>query len=337
MLTSTNLRRGAYVDDIVTEADMDYARPILPPRPTTSWKTARGIPDDTANWSVVYTLYEEDKLEAAQDVLNGMGHGMAGGRYLSLVRLVESEVRPRVLGTRISLASDLDLEYMPEEQGHSIESISQKILSVTQGERSRFGWQGRDKVLVTLLSIDNDAPWATGRFGYCTAKADYFKICVPYHATLDTTRFANVLAHEFAHVISMSESKGRISNWLGEGFSVYASQDLNEHSKLLFLHSSKAWLAPEALELQFRPSLDLGTKEKWLAYQQSGWLVRFLVRLKGEAELVRLFAEYADEGILRNLKLLALGESKTRDAIHHVYGLGLEEFFSKARNSLATL
>ena len=287
-------------------------------------------------WSVVYTLYEEDKLEAAQEVLNGMGHGMAGGRYLSLVRLVESEVRPRISGTRVSLTSNLDLEYLPEEQGHNIENISHVIVAVTQGERNRFSWKGTDKVLVTLLSINNDAPWATGRFGYCTPKTDYFKICIPHHGTLDAGRFVNVLAHEFAHVISMSESKGRVSNWLGEGFSVYAAQDLNEHSKRLFLDSPKAWLAPEALELQFRPSLDLGTQEKWLAYQQSGWLVRFLVSLKGESKLMHLFAEYADEGILRNLKLLALGESKTRDAVHHVYGLGLEELFQKAKDSLLT-
>jgi len=294
-----------------------------------------GITDDAAFWSVVYALYDEDKLDAAQDVLDKLGDGVRGVTYLSLVRLVESEFHTRRTGTRKDLTDWIKIEYIPGEQEPSIEAISHAVVQLLQAERQRFGWQGPDKVLITLLSAEKDAPWATARFGYCAQKADYYKICIPFHATVDPHRFVNVLQHEFAHVISLSQSKGRVSSWMGEGFSVYAAGELLDHSRRYFLAAPKSWLGPEPLERQFRPSLDLGTQEKWLAYQQSAWVVWYMTKLKGEPTLMQVLGEYADESILRNLKLLALGESKTRDAVQHVYGLGLEELFEKSRLALA--
>jgi hypothetical protein len=294
-----------------------------------------GIADDAAFWNVVLRFYDEDRLEAAQDVLDKLGDGVSGGVYLNLVRLVESELYTRVHGARKALAAWVDLEYLPHELEPSIGAIGQALMQVLDGERRRFAWKGSDRVLVTLMSADKDAPWATARFGYCAQKSDYYKICIPFHAVVDPHRFVSVLSHEFGHVISLSESKGRIATWLGEGFSVYASNDVQDHSRRMFLANPETWLKPEFLESQFRPSIDLGSREKWLAYQQSGWIVHYLAKLRGEPELMHLLTEFADESILRNLKLLALGQSKTRDAIAHAYGLTLEDLFRKAEEALS--
>lgn len=282
-------------------------------------------------------LYDDDKLEGAEDILKNLGDGVRGVPHLDVVRLIESELYTRQMGVRRALKPWLDIEYIAEEQDSKIDAVCQATVAAVEAEQKRFAWESNDHVLITILSAAKDAEWATARFGYCSQKTNGFKICLPYHATLEPQHYNKVLTHEFAHVISIAESKGRLSRWLSEGFSVYASGELSGQSRQYFQANPQAWCAPETLELQFGPKLDLGTEEKWLAYQQAGWVVRYLARLKGEPELMLLLREFADEGILRNLKLLALGESKTRDAIHHVYGLGLEELFEKTKGSLASL
>jgi hypothetical protein len=62
-----------------------------------------------------------------------------------------------------------------------------------------------------------------------------------------------------------------------------------------------------------------------------------LAKKHGEKNLMGFLAEYADESILRNLKLLALGESRTRDAIHAAYHTTPKKLFDDVAAALGSI
>jgi len=292
-----------------------------------------GLAEDIPYWQAVSRLYDMDNVVGAYELAVELGAGR-NARGLSMFRLVDAERDVRVRGTRHEVTDWFGVEYIPSEQGERIQALAQVALKKAGQERDRFCWQGKEKVLLALLAQEMDASWATARFGYCAQKTEYYKICVPHHATQSEDRFEDVFGHEFAHVMSLSQSKQRLSKWLGEGFSVYVSREFSDRSRQVFLSRPHHWLNPQDLELQFGPGIDLGSADKWLAYQQAGWITLYMAKLKGEKELMVLLDQFADEGFLRNLKLMALGESRTADAIKQVYRMSQAELFLKARASL---
>jgi hypothetical protein len=292
-----------------------------------------GIVDDAPYWNVVMRLYDQDKLVGASDFLAKMGDGYAGSA-VPLRRLIESEAKSRREGIQSEIGDHLTLEYIPHEQQDRAEHIGRFVVESVQNLKSRFQWKTDENVLVTLLSIEEDSQWATARYGYCSQKTEYYKICIPFHATNDPHSFYRVFSHEYSHVISLSQSSRRVNHWVGEGFSVYASNDCDDRARDAFISNPHIWLSPERLELQFGPGLDLGSRDKWFAYQQAGWIIRYLAKKHGDHGLMEFLGQYADESILRNLKLLALGESRTRDAVHAEYNTTPQKLFDEVASSL---
>lgn len=297
--------------------------------PALNWSGA----DDRAAWNVVWKLFEEDKLDAVREVLVRMGTG-ALGEKVHFLRLVEAEYDAFTRGAVQPVDELTDVQFIAEEVGNRIEGVKAAIVQTARAEAARFGWNRRERVLVTVLSEEMDNWWATSRFGYCEEKIPYYKICVPHRSTLDMLQFSRVFAHEFAHVMTLSASNGRIAKWLTEGVSVHACNDHSSQALQVFRTQPGHWLFARDLELRFGPGLALDSPEKWLAYQQAGFVVRFLAGLKGDKTLIELASQCADESFWRNLKIEALGEDRTEEAVNHVYGMSVETVFAKAAEQL---
>lgn len=288
-----------------------------------------GLSDASTYWGAVLKLYDQEKLDGAYQLAKQLGEGSAG-KGLSVFRLIESEYEASRRGHIRELSPWLTLQYIPEEIGGDIDAICAALRQLAAEEQSRFGWTEALPVRVTILSRNEDAWWATSRFGYCTEKVPFFKICIPSHAVRDPRRFVQVFRHEFGHVISLSITKGRLASWLGEGFSVYAAGEYSQHALNVFLRNPPAWLEPRTLDLRFGPGLDLADPAKWLAYQQGGIIVHYLVGLKGEAALMAMLRDHADESFWRNAALL-FGGSRTDSALRKIYGKTEEELFELSR------
>lgn len=315
-------------------AQVDSSHPLAPfPTRIAGAPTMWGLVDDYPFWNAVIQLYDEDKLEGAFEVANRLGDGREG-RGIYFYRLIEAEYALRRNGLVKELAPSLSLEYMPSEQEHRVDWLMGATAHVLDEMRTRLNWTGEEKVWVSVLPEQYDFAFASNRFGYCAQKTDFYKICLPAHAAADPTLFGVTLAHELAHVVSLSLSKQRLTKWLGEGFSVFISGEGDNRSRVAFLNKPQLWLAPRELESQFGPGVDLDSLPKWLAYQQAGWVVRYAAKLQGIPGLMRLLEFHGDESFWHNMKVLALERSRTGDAIQEVYGMSEEELMGKAYESL---
>jgi hypothetical protein len=306
-------------------------KPVAPYSPVAVGSPALwGLVGQNSQWQAAMRLYDQDKLEGAYELVEELGDGQMG-TALPFLRQLEGELDLRTRGRREVVNDWLTVEFLPEELGEDISLVSESASALRERQHSRFSWSGSEPVLLALLSQQVDADWATGRFGYCVQKTDYFKICIPHHALSSKERFDAVFTHEYSHVMSLSASKGRISKWLGEGFSVHASDDHSQESWNWFQAHPDQWLLPHQLESQFGPGTDLGSQGKWLAYQQAGWITRYLAGLRGEASLMQFITDLGDDSFWRNMKILALGQTRESEAIGHFYGISEGEIFEAAR------
>lgn len=294
-----------------------------------------GMLSDATYWRSVFGLLVKDDVAGAHELAVQLGIGQSA-TGTSMIRMIEAEWDVRVRGKILTADRSRSIEYLPDEVPH-IEGIIYKLGELESDFRNRFDWHEVVPLRVTLLSENVDAPWATARFGYCAQRDPYYKICIPYHAVRDEQRFGDVFVHEFAHVCSLSTSAARVPNWLGEGFSVHASGEHSETARSHLLRRPDLWLDRHELELRFGPGTELDSPSKWFAYQQSGWIVRFLATLQSEKKLLELFRRFGDESFWLNVKFLVPSADRTADAVQHVYEKHVDEIFAEAKEGLRTL
>lgn len=324
------------MSDENTVSATSQARQTAPPSAQTSRNYSMfGMLSDATYWRSVFGLLLKDDVAGAHELAMQLGIGQSASGE-GILRMIEAEWDVRVRGTVLSADRSRSVEFLPEEAPH-IEGIVYKLGELETEFRNRFYWHDEVPLRITLLSENVDAPWATARYGYCAQREPYYKICIPYHAVADEQRFSDVFVHEFAHVCSLSTSAGRIPNWLGEGFSVHASGEHSESSRSRLIRERNSWLDRQELELRFGPAVELDSSAKWLAYQQAGWITRYLTTLQPERKLLELFRRFGDESFWLNVKFLVPATDRTAEAVHHVYGKNVDEIFVQAREQLATL
>jgi hypothetical protein len=296
--------------------------------------SAFGYYDQYLLWRTVLDLYDQEKLDASYEIAKTLGEGR-DGRGGVTVRLIQAERETEVRGETIPVNDLVSLQYIPEELEESIHEIRDAIRESIAQEQTRFKWELKDKVKISFLAGEFDEWWAPNRYGYCAEKVDMYKICLPYRLSGNASDCARVFKHEFAHVISLSTSKSRVSRWVSEGFSVLAEERHSRRAWEIFMSNPRAWLSPKNLEMQFGPGLELDSAAKSLAYEQAGFIVRFLAQKHGDASLVGFFEDFADESFMRNLKLSLTSKTRTADALKHVYGVDETELFAEVRKGLA--
>lgn len=281
-------------------------------------------------WKHVIELYEWDRLEEAFQRAEAAGMGY-GGAYARWYRSLEAEYLTRVRGERKNLTNWLEFEWIPEELGDRVAELEAAVLSACDEVASRLGWQHEAATLLTILAEETDAPWATLPYGYCVDKFPYEKICLPYRLSRDVRLFKQAVIHEYAHVICLNLTLGRAPRWLEEAISVLAEWNFDRRMLHRFRTQEQKWLKPAALEaiLEAYREEDTGAVTLWGAYQQAGWIGRYLASLGGEKRLAALLREHRNESVRKNLWSLLRGLNRTDLALREIYGLSEVQVFHK--------
>lgn len=288
-----------------------------------------GLVDDYAYWQAVFALYDQDNIEGAYVLALQLGAGRSGSNLRGF-RNIEAEYGSYMRSEDFEIAPWLTLTYIPNETGDLHMLVSDIQDAVDQVDK-RFKWDNRETVRVQIFAEEYAMEWLSNYSGYCSQKAPYYKICLHNYVTQDPDRLKQIFKHEFAHVISMSLTKARLPNWLGEGFSVLASDEFHPSTRARYLRDQHLWVDALTLDKRIKSfSLEEDQLfERWLAYQQSGWIVRYLSTTSGDWKLIECLGQFADESFWRNMKFL-VGVDRTADAIKAVYGLDLKELFEKS-------
>ena len=286
----------------------------------------------TTLWSAVGKLYERDEVVAAHAMAVELGMG-EGAWQLSFFRSVEAEAMSRKESQVVALAPWLAFEYLPHEM-RGFREFSAAALHACETVAQRLGWAHTVPTRIAVLADEADVPWASNPHGYHSARTPYDKICLPAYLQDDLVEFRQAVAHEYAHVITNALTEGKAPRWLSEAVSVLAERVFDP--KALRALRDGAWLPAGPLEAAFAGGEEGENPEwaVWLAYQQSGWIGRYLAELADERKLGDLLRAHGGGGFWRRLGTLLQGRSPTDQALLEVYGLTVIDLFERARKEL---
>jgi hypothetical protein len=290
---------------------------------------------EAVRWEAALEHYQWDRLEDAFGLIEEQGVGETGG-LLGDYRLIEAELITRRKGVTKRVNGWLTIEYVTREIMGLEQELADRILRACEEVAARLKWSHDRQTWIAILAEETDADWTTYPFGYCATKEPYEKICLPNHLLDDTDEFHRAVAHEYAHVISNNLSEGFAPRWLEEAISVHAEGAIDEKIALEFRTGDSPWVGPDELErvLESRGNDDAEVDRILQAYQQAGWIGRYMSSLGGDAKLRDLLIALADDRVMSNLKLRILGRDRTDGAMRSVYAQSLPQIFD---NSLRRL
>jgi hypothetical protein len=271
-------------------------------------------------------------MEEAFDLIAEHGVGESGD-LLKQYRLIEAEAITRRRSSLKQITEWLTLEYLPKDaMGHE-DDLGRRVLAACNDIAARLGWKHTRHTRVAILAEETDAYWATYPFGYCASKEPYEKICLPNHLLDDKEDFHRAVAHEYAHVISCNVSEAHAPRWLEEAISVLAEGIFDAEIAVLFRQGKIPWLTPADLErvLESRGEDEAELDHVLRAYQQSGWIGRYLCSMGPESKLTEMLEEHTNDQVIRNLFLRLTGQSRTEGAMRKIYGQSVKSIFRNAR------
>lgn len=285
-------------------------------------------------WAAVGELYDRDEVVAAHELAESLGTGEFGWN-LGFFRSIEAEAATRRESRVVNLAPWLEFEYLPHEV-RNYRALAEATLGTCDLVAARLGWDHGAKTRIAILADEADAPWATNPHGYHSPRVPYDKICLPAYVQDDLGEFRQAVAHEYAHVVTHHLTEGRAPRWLSEAVSVLAERNFDP--KAMRALAAGKWRAPGPLEAAFAGDEEGENPEweVWLAYQQSGWIGRFLVGLGDERRLAELLRAHVGGGTWKRVLGLIGGRSPTDQALRAVYGLSVGELFARALKALET-
>lgn len=288
-----------------------------------------GSVGDAGEWRLVLQAYDADDVETALRMANRLGVGATAG-YEGLIRLIEAEALTRQRGERSNVNGWLEIEHIPEETVGGVE-LGPVALESCEEVACRFGYKPLARTLITILSIEADAPWAVARFGYMTPKNEYSKVCVPHSAAHSSVAFREVVSHEYAHVVVRELTDGKAPRWLNEAVAMLAERSSDLRLRRSFARGSAAWRTPRQLEELHgaRRQGEPHPAETWQAYQQSAWIARYLVEHGGEPRIGQLLRGFANNSNWSELKMRVTGQTHADEALREVYGFGEEDLFRR--------
>ena len=293
---------------------------------------------DTPHWEAAFEYYYQDHMVESYIEVRDHGVGEAG-ELLRWYRVIEAESETRMKSQVLEVANWLSLEYVPDEtMGLEIE-LGERTLVACNQVAERLGWRHAIPTRLAILAEETDAPWATNPYGYCVSKEPYEKICLPNYLVDDPMEFSQAVAHEYAHVISTHLTDEYAPRWVEEAVSVLVERRFDHDAWEKFKTQPSSWLKVTELEsVLIDRSDDDGTKDEiWMAYQQAGWIGRFLSQRKGDAALGAFLAEIANESPLLNLLRIFMGRDRTEAALRRVYGLSQRDLFEKAHSWMSAM
>ncbi|MBX7133093.1 MAG: hypothetical protein K1X67_10495 [Fimbriimonadaceae bacterium] len=288
---------------------------------------------DSVAWKAAFEHYNWDRLAEAWELVEEFGVGEASVN-LGFYRLIEGEWRTRDRSDITRVNPWLKVELVLDEIGPDQTDLVELLVRACDQVAERLNWQHGPETLISLLAAEVDRPWATNPYGYCVDKHPYEKICLPYHLLDQPGQLFEATAHEYAHVVSLNLSQGRVARWLSEAVSVLIERPENRYASRKFRSGGWHWRRPEELEGMFNVnSEDIAGVQ--MAYAQSGLIGRFLASQPGgEAKLSELLAELAKNNLWSDFRRQFAGRSRADAALRSVYGLSEDQVFDLAFDSL---
>ncbi|HRJ28013.1 MAG TPA: hypothetical protein PLO61_10960 [Fimbriimonadaceae bacterium] len=288
-------------------------------------------PDPHAGWDTALEHFFWDRLEPAFEEALHAGIGVQG-QFSIWLRVIEAEYRTRVSSQIESLATWLDLEYVPEEVGEHVEILKGLVLQGCQEAARHLDFAHGTKVLVSVLALETQAPWLEGRFGYFEDKYPYDKICVPPIYRENPVEFLRTIRHEYAHAINLQLSEGKTPRWLDEAIAMVVASESDAEARDAFLRGQAPWRDPHDLDRAFQiHQADVDRQSQlWYAYQQSAWLGRYLEQIEGEHKLTLLLRAFSNNDFWTDLKLRLLRRDPADEALTETYGISESKLFSQA-------
>lgn len=311
----------------------------------------RGVPDGEQRWTAALQLDRKDKVVEAFDLLRGAGLDQ-WAHYLKVYRMIEAEAITRTRASVEQAAPWLSLEFIPYEVGQAQHAMRRMIGEACDTVAQRLGAIHEHPTRITIIAEECDVPWATNPYGYCADKDPHAKVCVPVRLLDDPPEFMQTIAHEYAHVISLSLSQGRAPKWLEEAVSVLAEREFDEGCWRDFVEDHADWLTPGELELEFGfvrypdaaaagwsdpmllpegPSVEVAddADAMYLAYQQAGFIGRYLLGRGSERSVGEVLRHIGSDSLWRGLGVALSMRSRTDDALRRVYGFGEADLFAR--------
>jgi len=287
---------------------------------------------DTPHWEAAFEHYYQDRIIEALHEIRDYGVGEAG-ELLRWYRVIEAEAITRAKSEVLEVTSWLSLEYVPDEtMGLEVELAGRTLDACTE-VANRLGWSHGVTTRLAVLAEETDAPWATNPYGYCVSKEPFEKICLPNYLVDDPSEFSQAVAHEYAHVISTNIADEYAPRWVEEAVSVLVERRFDLETWQRFCQDESAWLGPGELEsVLVDRTDDDGTKDEiWMAYQQAGWIGRYLSTLHGDRRLGEFLREIANESPGPNLVRTLIGRDRTEAALKRTFGMSRRDLFSRAQ------
>jgi len=286
---------------------------------------------DTPHWEAAFEHYYQDRVVEAFREIRDHGVGEAGD-LLRWYRVIEAESITRRKSTTLDVTEWLTLEFVPDETMGFEEELAQRTLEACIEVANRLGWTHSVNTRLAILAEETDAPWATNPYGYCVSKEPFEKICLPNYLVDDPSEFSQAVAHEYAHVISTNVAEEYAPRWVEEAVSVLVERRFDLETWQTFCDDPEAWLSPIDLETVLVDRTDDdGTKEDiWMAYQQAGWIGRYLASIDGDCRIGEFLREIANETPSANLLRTLVGKDRTDAALKRVFGLSKRDLFARA-------
>jgi hypothetical protein len=286
---------------------------------------------DTPHWEAAFEHYYQDRVVEAFREVRDHGVGEAGD-LLRWYRVIEAEAITRRKSEALEVSPWLSLEFVPTETMGIERELAKRTLDACSEVADRLGWSHSVKTQLAVLAEETDAPWATNPYGYCVSKEPYEKICLPNYLVDDLFEFSQAVAHEYAHVISTNIADEYAPRWVEEAVSVLVERRFDAATWRRFCDDSRSWLNPADLEtVLVDRSDDDGTKEEiWMAYQQAGWIGRYLSSIDGDYRLGEFLRDIANEAPIANLLRTLAGKDRTDAALKRVFGMTKRDLFDEA-------
>lgn len=285
-------------------------------------------------WDEVLDLYYEDRVEEAFEAAVALGAWPNGETYV--YRMVEAEALARSVSRETPLSGAVALEHPEGWESDELRVFGEAVLAGVTDVQERMGVWEAFPVKVTLLPREVDAPWTPGRDGFMVDKTPFDKICLPLYLSGRRKELEGAVRHEYAHVVCLNLSEGRVPTWLDEAMATTMGRDRNPAYRDRLRRGVVKWAGPEELSEWFHTDRRTGPGAKsvvW-AYAQAWELGRALVERGGEGKLADLLRGFGDNSTWQELWMRVKGQTAEDEAMREVYGVGVEEFFELVRGEV---
>lgn len=285
------------------------------------------IRGDHIDWQIALAHYDAERLEEAYETALDIGMGSVG-HYLTWFRTIEAEFLTSRRSSTKQIQPFFELEAVSDEIEDQEQSIASIALTAFQEVGARFRYGHDSKVRLTVLAEETDAPWLYGRFGYCIAKAGFYKICVPRHLIGNRLELSKTLMHEYAHVVVGTLSQNRASRWIEEAVAMLAEGGIEKEKSRPFATGRIGWRTPDELEADLR-ELD-ETRDKYEAYIQAGLVGSYISKHFGDESISKMLRGFYAPSYWQELLARLRGQFSDQSAVERTFKMSVQELFHRA-------